>query len=185
MSLQNVKRSIQEKSDAEIEAVRQAAQAEASRILAEAAERIAKTKQEHLEQTRRLLDALERKERAMATFAGKSILLDEKRRIIESVLARARTLLDDQPATERNALLQTLAAKAREAMTVAHVHCHPKDVPALTKEFADARVEATEQIDGGFIADDQTGTVRIDYTYDTLLDLLQERVLAELTARLF
>ncbi len=128
---------------------------------------------------------MERKEHAASAFVEKSMLLEAKRNVIESVFARTKDLLASLPNPDRAAIHTTLARKAQESLAIASVRCNPKDKSTLAKIFPQARIETVESISGGFLADDATGTVRVDFTFETIMESVRERMLAELSERLF
>jgi vacuolar-type H+-ATPase subunit E/Vma4 len=150
-----------------------------------AQEQIAERRAAYEQQTQRLLAAMERKEQAAATTARKTMLLDEKRRAIDAVFTRARERLIAMPAEERAALHRQLAAAARGATTLARVKCNPADRDTIVATIPDIIVEGDEHIIGGLIGEDTSTAVRLDYTYDTMLDSVRERALADLSRILF
>jgi vacuolar-type H+-ATPase subunit E/Vma4 len=185
VGLHEVKTAIREKTKLEVAGQLQKAQAEAERIISEAKEQIKLKRAENTAKTQELLEALERKEHAAAQFARKSILLEEKRKAIDAVFTSVQQTLVTQDSATRSKLLAQLAEKASKAITVASVRCNSKDTAALKKIFSGATVTADESIAGGFTADDASGTVRVDYTYESLLAAVREQHMAELTRILF
>lgn len=186
MGLADVKRAIEEKTKAEVDAVLAASRAESERILADAKEQIAQTRQAHDEETKQLLAAMERREHAASVFERKTTALEAKRAAIDGVLARVREQLDAMGTPQREQILGELITKAQASQTaIASVMCNTKDQNSLRKAFPQATVTVDDAILGGFLADDDTGSVRLDYTYDTILAALSDSVLAEITERLF
>ncbi len=185
MSLEDVKRAVQDKTKAEVEAVLQQGRVESQRITQEAQEQIQRKREAHEEQTKRTLEALERKEQASAQFIRKTILLEEKRKAVDDVFVQLQSMLANMPAADRAQLHKTLASKANNAIDVKKCRCNSKDVAVLSKEFPQASVIADPQVSGGFTAEDASGSVRIDYTFETILDTVRERTIADLTEQLF
>jgi vacuolar-type H+-ATPase subunit E/Vma4 len=185
MGLPDVKAAIQEKTKSEIAVRLEEAKTQAEKIISEAQEQVKLKQQMHKEKTQELLDAMERRETAAANFTRKSILLAEKRKAIEEVFQNVATAVQTMSKAERNKMLMQLAQKASDAIDVTTVHANNTDIQTLTKAFPKAKIVADDKISGGFIADDQTGTVRIDYTIDTLLSAVREQHMAELTKLLF
>lgn len=185
MGLHEVKSAIQEKAKAEIAAAREVSKQEADRIIAEAESRVSDRKQKHSEETTRMIETLERKEQASMGFKRKSRLLEEKRRQIDAVFTEVNHALSEQNASERTSILHNLAIKAKAEADITLIHCASRDVSALSKEFPDAKITANKSISGGFLADDSTGTVRLDYTYETILTQVREEHTNELYEQLF
>ena len=186
MSLADVKRAVTEKTQSEVDALLSAGKAEADRILAEARAHIDAAKQAHDLQTQELLGALERKEHAAASFAQKTLLLEEKRKAIDAVFTRTRERLAKQSGQARADLFGRVVAAVTNTQTqVATVKVNPQDAPAAQKAFPEATVQPDDSMAGGLIADDVTGSIRLDYSYDTILQIVGEQSLAELTEKLF
>jgi vacuolar-type H+-ATPase subunit E/Vma4 len=185
VGLTDVKQAIAEKTKREVDAVLAAAAAEAQRITKDAQEQIRVKQTLHKTKQQERLEALERKEHAAAQFIRKSTLLEEKRKAMNAVVERTLESLNTMKADERNKLLATLAKSAQETITIKQVRCNKKDVAALGKLLPAATITADEQVLGGFLADDASGTVRVDYTYHTLMDAVRDASMAELTETLF
>jgi len=185
MGLGEVKAAITEKTKLEVAAIMDAAKNEAAGIINEAQLAVSKKREEHSSQTKTIMDAMERKELAAGQQQRKSMLLEEKRKAIEAVFTSVASSLGSMPDNERNEILAKLAAKAAAAIDVQRILCNSRDIQALGKLFPNATVVADKRITGGFIADNSNGSVRSDYTYDTLLAAVREQRLAELSNLLF
>ncbi len=188
MALADVKRTIEEKNKNEVEAVLQSARAEAERIIGDAKEQVSKASEAHHEQTKVLLANMERREQAAAAFARKTTILEEKRKAIDAVFEKAKQRLASANSSERASLLNLIIERANTAAngsTISALRAHSSDVAALKKAFPNAIVTADDSILGGFLADDSSGTIRLDYTYETILEAVAEACLESLTERLF
>lgn len=185
MGLEDVKRSIQEKTRSEVEAILHSGRTEAQRILSDAQAQVQAKRDEHQRQTNRMIDALQRKEQAQVQFTKKSILLEEKRKAVDAVFAQLQTLIAQLSPTQRAELLRTLSKKASQAIVVAQYTCNTKDAAVLAKEFSGAKAVINDQLLGGFRAEDASGTVTVDYSFETLIEALRDKHIASLTETLF
>jgi vacuolar-type H+-ATPase subunit E/Vma4 len=185
VGLEDVKHAILEKTRAEVAAIIESGDAEAKRILQEAQQQVDHKRKEHEQETERIVDSLERQEHARAQFVRKGILLEEKRKALDTVFASAKDQLTNMNATQRANMLKTLAQKARDSIAVQKCLCNSKDVATLKKEFPEATVEANDTIIGGFKAQDKNGVVSVDYTYESIMEAVRERYAAELAEKLF
>jgi V/A-type H+/Na+-transporting ATPase subunit E len=185
VSLDDVKRAIAQKTKTEVDAVLHNGNSEAERIISEAQASIHAKQSAHQAQTQNLLQAMERKEHASMQFARKTILLEEKRKAIDAVFTELSAKLDAMPAPQRADILRSLAQKARDTVQVKRCLCNKKDVAVLSKEFPEAAIIVDDSIRGGFIVANDEGTVRVDFTYYTLIEAVRERNIATLTEKLF
>ena len=184
MGLSEVKAAINEKTQSEVEDLLETGKSEAQKIISEAQEQINKKKREHSAKTEEILATLARKELATAHFARKAILLEQKRKAIDAVCEAVRQRLSAMPMQERQALLKELSASASSQLRVQRVQCNAMDTEELGKLFPGASVAAAD-ISGGFIAENAEHTMRLDFTYETMLSTVKERHLAELNQLLF
>ena len=69
---------------------------------------------------------------------------------------------------------------AKNDIEVAKIYCNKKDLKVL-KDF---KAEAAD-ITGGLIAENKEGTVRVDYSFDTMLQNIKENELQSINKVLF
>src|SRR3989344_5987537 len=107
--------------------------------------------------TTALISAMERKESAGVEFDLKKALLDKKKEIIERVFTNVLNDLVSASAKKKEDILKMLIAKAgKEA-----------------------------DIIGGVIAETADGTMRIDYSYEEILDAIKKDNLQQIALLLF
>ena len=156
------------------------AQEEIARINAETAMLVTK-KQELLASVAR-----KQEEEALHRLEAKQQLETRERRLackqalIDETFAAARKAI--QQKTVRRKLLQRLWEKASKQIPVARVITTRID--ALFFKGKKVAVTTTDGI-GGFIAESADKKVRVDMRFETLLDDLRERKIAEISAVLF
>ena len=73
-----------------------------------------------------------------------------------------------------------LLEKAKNDIEVEKIYCNKKDLKLL-KEFNAEAMDMT----GGLIAENKDGTVRVDYSFDTMLQTIKENELQSINKVLF
>ena len=167
------------------------AKTDAGRVLAEAfaeADRLRKESQQQFKdytkqreaEKQKSLEMLERMHRAQLQTEMKMHLMDARRKWIENTFGEVRKKLKNLPDKQRKEHLQKLLKRAANEIDVGTVYCAPTDKKAITGYT----VKENEML-GGLIAETSDRTVRVDYSYETMLAQLQENKLAELNKILF
>ena len=156
------------------------ARKEASRIMKEAENTIAGMKEKSEAETKKMLDTIKRQELASAELENKKMLLEAKKEIIENAFAEARKKLENLDDKKREAILKRLLDKAKNEMETATVYCNKKDAKFL-KGFS---LEPASII-GGIMAENREKTIRIDYSFDSMLQSIKESELQNISKALF
>ena len=126
---------------------------------------------------------MRRQELSTADLDLRNAELQKKKELIELVFLKAREELKKADLSKRRAFLTTLLDRAKKEMTIATIYCTEKDKPIVAK-LAKARV-VTQAMLGGMILEDKSGSVRIDYSFEMILQSIQERSLGEIGSILF
>lgn len=124
---------------------------------------------------------LGKKEIASATLEARRIIFDKKKGLIGEVFESARKNLASLPKVQKQAIINSLLKKAAKEIDIATVYCSKQDKALVNGTFA----VLEEEISGGIIAENSDGTVRIDHSYDTLLDTIKESNLQDIASSLF
>lgn len=185
MGLGEVKHAITEKTRLEVQSILDAGKQEADKIVAEAQKQIDEKRAASAAKTTEMVTTLERKELGAAHFAKKSILLEEKRKAIDAVIARVRERLENIDENHRRSIIADLASQASKTMTIHAIICNTRDADTLRSLFPQASITIDEHITGGFFADNPENTIRVDFTFESMLATVRERNIAELIRTLF
>lgn len=156
------------------------ARKEAGRIMKEAENKIEEMKEKSDAQTKRLIDAIKRQELASAELENKKVLLDAKKQIIESVFMEAKKRLETLDDKKRGACIKKLIEKTKNDIEIAYAYCSEKDAKFL--KGIDAKAI---DIIGGLLAENKDETIRIDYSFETLLQSIKENELQAINRLLF
>lgn len=180
MGLETVKEEILNSAKEQANSLIAEARKEASRIAKETEKKIEDLQAKSESETKKAFDIIKRQELASAELENKKMLLEAKKQIIESVFAEARKKLENLDDKKREAIMKKLLEKAKSEMEAAKFYCSKRDAK-LAKGM---NVQAADII-GGLIAENGDGTVRIDYTFDTMLQNIKERELQNISKLLF
>jgi V/A-type H+-transporting ATPase subunit E len=156
------------------------ARKEASEITKKAEKKVAEMKEKNDAETKRKVEIIKRQELASAELENKKMLLEAKKQVIEKVLAEARKKIDKLGSKERQEYMDKLLEKAKKDIEVAVVYCNKNDI----KLVKDIKSEAADII-GGLIAENEDKTIRVDYSFDTMIESIQENELQSINKILF
>ena len=180
MGLENVKEEILNIAKEQANSLTADARKEANRIMRETEKKIEEIREKSESESKRTLDAIKRQELASAELENKKMLLEAKKQAIEAVFAEARKRLEDMDDKKREAALKRLLDKAKNEMETATVYCNKKDAKFL-KGFG---IE-TANIMGGIITENKEKTIRIDCSFDAMLESIKESELQNISKALF
>ena len=180
MGLEELKEEIIRNAKEQETALLAEARKEANRIIKETEKKIEEIKQRSDEGTKKIIETIKRQELASAELENKKILLDAKKQIIEAVFAEAAKKLENLNDKKREAYIKKLFEKAKRDIEVAYVYCNKKDLKFLKGANA-----ATADITGGILAENKEKTIRVDYSFDTILQNIKETELQNISKILF
>ena len=182
MGLEAVSEEILSEGRAAAAAVISEAEAEAARMKAEAAERARAVVAERLQQAERRARQLRVQELAAAELEGKRARLVMEREMLEAASGQARASIGALPREVDERLI--LRILSRHSAPGYRVYSAPKNEPYLR---AMPSVEYAGKVNclGGILFESRDGSVRMDFTYDTILRDLVERNMKEIARILF
>lgn len=182
MGLQDVKKRIVEEAETQAKLLMSSADAELKNIEGSVKKEVQEYESELKRNAEILVNRAERKEHAAAEFEGKRMLLDVKKAAIETVMQEARKRLQKLSSVERKELVEQLMNKAGKEIDVKKVYVNAKDMPTL-KGRSITIVE--KSMLGGLIAETGDGEISIDFSFEMLLEQLQQEHLREISEVLF
>jgi V/A-type H+/Na+-transporting ATPase subunit E len=180
MSLETVKEEVLSGAKAESSSLIAEGKKEAARILREAEKKADELRERAEAESKRLIESIRRQETASSELEAKKIVLEAKKELVEEAFAAAAKSLESMDDKKREAIIKKMMAKARKDIDVAHAYCSKKD----SKLLKDIKPEASD-ISGGLIAENKEKTVRVDFSYETLLQSVRETKMQEISAILF
>lgn len=124
--------------------------------------------------------SIKRREAAIAKLESKKMSLAFRKDFIEGIFSQAKERLSRLPETERASYIKKLLQKANSELEMEVIYCNKKDARYVTGYKA-----KEADITGGIIAESADGSLRVDYSYEALLEQLKESLLPELDKLLF
>lgn len=180
MGLEELKQEIIANANKSANAVVSEAESEAERIAKQLDEKIEPYKKNLDEDRKAAIKVIEKTINAMADSESKRVILDKKKEIMESVFDSVKAALSRLDRRRREQHIENLLKKAKSEIEVSKVFCSSKDA----KHVKDLKCESIDIL-GGLIAENSDGTIRVDYSYETLLSDVKEHSMQETAKILF
>ena len=182
MSLEAVKEDILASARQQAEEKRKETQKVAAEIKAKAKEDAKNNLDLIKEKTKTLLAAIEQQELALAHSEAKRILLDSQKAMLDSVMDSLQEKIVALTAKKRDQYCSRLLKKAQKEMSTKYVYTNAKDKKCVSGA---GLVQKDANILGGIIAEDKEGVVRIDYSFETVLDEVRKKELPKVAKELW
>lgn len=181
MGFTQLKKTIMDKAEAEADSILKSAHKEAEdskrKIEVEMDERLEKVNNE----LKSSISMMENRELAAANLESKKRLLITKKEMIEKVFSEVNKDLGKKlTKQERKAIISKLMEKASNEIQIGKVYCNKID-----KELCGFPKCVEKDILGGIIAEDKSGKVLVDYSFETILQDIKEKNIAKVTDILF
>ena len=180
MGLETVKEEILSNAKEQSNSIIAEARKEASRITREAEKKMEQMNEKNDAETKKILEMIKRQELANAELENKKMLLEAKKQAIEGVFSEAMKKLETLEDKTREVYIKKLLEKARNDIEIAHVYCNKKDSKFL-KGFNAEPIS----IIGGLMAENKEKQLRVDYSFETLLQSIKENELQNISKILF
>jgi len=189
MSLETVVEDIREEARARAEEIRAAAQSEADEVVAEAeaeAEELRERREQELER-----ELQQRREQTLssANLEAKQSRLEARRDALASVHEAVEdgvAGLEEGREELTRALLADAVAEYGDESVVVYGRADDQELLGeLAEEFDDVTVGGERECLGGVVAESEASRVRVDNTFDSVLEDVWEDELKEVSERLF
>lgn len=180
MGLADVKEEILAEARATASSLLDDARQQVKQIQKEADKDITTFRREAEAKQRRSLEALQRKLSARAKFDGQRMIMESKQMLLHKVILRVKQKIQGLPHEEQKAFLQGLLSKAKKEMEVSRVLLREED-----RELLKGIPGNSITITGGLIAENNDGSLRMNYSLDGLLEAAQQEFFVELSNILF
>lgn len=182
MGLENVLKDILEQARAEVAAINEAAAGEAESTIRAAqvqADEIVKTRKAETENQK---ERMHRQEMSSAHLELKRTILNAKKEVLDRVYEAGRDSISSMPAQENAELLKVILDKYSGSGT--RVYSSGKDAK-LVREMTELTFMGEIDCLGGLIIENDDGSIRLDYTFDTILANVWEKNLKHISDILF
>ena len=180
MGLDQVKEEIMSKAKQDAVVLLKEGKDEADSIMKKAEGKVKESKEKIDSELNKLHESINKKEIAASELEIKKMFLEEKKKAVENVFSEVQKKIDDLSGKQREQHIKKLIEKAKKEIDVRYIYCSKKD-----KELIHDFEALEEDISGGIIAENENKDVRVDYSYETLLESIKEEYLQELGKVLF
>ncbi len=180
MGLEAVKEEVIRNAKEQQSAILAEARREAAKIMKENEEKIGKIREKSEAEAKKSIESIKKQALSLAEMEAKKMLLDIKKQAIDCVFSEARKILESLDEKKREALLKSIIEKAKNEIEVRHVYCSNRDMKFL-KGFD---VQPASML-GGLIAENSERTIRVDYSFEAMLEIIKEREMQSINKLLF
>ena len=190
MSLETVVEDVEDEARARAEEIREQAEAEADEIVAEAEADAERIREERLAEVESQIDQEREQALSSAKLEAKQERLGARRDVLEDVHDEVEAAIANLDGDGRRELTETLLdaslAEFDDDEDVA-VYTRAEDVDLLEDLVADRNAEVDGEVDclGGVVAESDTSRVRVNNTFDSVLESVWDDELKNISERLF
>ncbi len=182
MGLDIVIKDIQNGAQTEVTRIKAEADAKVSEILNEARDAQKKMLGDSLAQSEENLKNLHQQVISSANLDVKRVRLNKRKELIDEVYAKTIESIKSMPASKAEKLLSVLIEK-HEADGV-RIYSN-KNSEAIVKKLSSLSYTGNIDCIGGIVLENEDGTVKLDFTYDSILKNVYERSLKQISDTLY
>ncbi|MFC1690794.1 V-type ATP synthase subunit E family protein [Nanoarchaeota archaeon] len=181
MGLEKVKDEILNNADKNAQSIIAEGLKEADLVLSELGDKTKELEEKTQGEIKNLLAAVERRDIASAKFEAKRMILDKKKELIDEAFEKAKQNIANLESGKNRQIVKDLIKKAKlELPDIKTIYANKKDKANVTGlNFREI------DIIGGIIAENSDASIRVDYSFDTLLEDMKEKELQNISEMLF
>ena len=189
MSLDTVVEDIRDEARARAEEIRSEAEAQAEEIRSEAEADAERIREERLAEADRTIEQEREQTLSSAKLEAKQARLGARRNVLEDVRDRVEESIGSLEGDRRRELTETLldATLAEFDDDSVAVYARPEDADMVEELLEDHPGELDGEVDclGGVVAESDASRVRVNNTFDSVLETVWDDELKNLSERLF
>jgi len=187
MALESIIQEIYKKGEEEVQRIKGEAQKEAERIIAEAKEKAEEILRKAKEDGEREAERLRRQELSSVKLEMKRQMLNKQKEILEAVFDSLKQRLKEMDIETKKRILTALIKNNATSGMVIYSNKDDEDlVKSIIQELGlDLRYGGHIECLGGVVLETQDGEVRLNLTFDELLNQLYEQKMSEVSKILF
>lgn len=182
MGLDIVVKDIQEGARAEVSRIQAEGDAKASEILNEAKESQKKMLGDSLAKAEEDLQNLHQQVISSANLEVKRITLNKRKELLDKVYSQTIEAIKSMPTSKREELLKHIITKYEASGSRIY---SPKESEEIVKKLTSLTYAGSIVSIGGVVLENEDGTVRLDFTYDSILKNVYERSLKQISDILY
>lgn len=180
MGLDEVKNEILEKAKKEAKSITDSADKEALNTIADAKSKAKDFLNSAKEEVEKEIQTMERKEIAKANFEVKKQMLDKKQELITKVYEDTLEQIKKLDSKKNEQFFGKLLGKASKQIEISTLYLNKND-KNLAKDYS----WFSADIFGGVIAENKEKTVKVDFSYDSILQSVKSKTMSDVVNILF
>ena len=180
MGLESVKEEILNNAKEQAASLIAEARKDANAMQKEAEKRVEEAKEKIETETKRMIDIIKKQEFASVESENKKMLLEAKKEVIESVFSQAKKTLESIDDKQRDKYIKKILERTKNEIEIAYIYCNKRDI----KFLKGLNVEPVNII-GGLMAENREKNIRVDYSFETILQNIKDNELQNLSKILF
>ncbi|ADI73165.1 H+transporting two-sector ATPase E subunit [Methanohalobium evestigatum Z-7303] len=182
MGLETVVNDIMDVAHAEAAQKKEEADTEAAQIIEDAKEKAKKIKGDRLAETEAKIERLRRQEISSANLEVKRVKLNARKEILDEVYNKAVDSVSNLSPSKNEELLKSLIDKYEQHGTRVYSN---KESEEIVKKLSSLEYAGNIDCIGGIVIENSDGSVRLNYTYDTILKSVYDQSLKQISDILF
>lgn len=182
MGLEIVIKDIQEGARAEVSRINTEADAKASEITNEAKEVQKKMLGDSLAKVEEDLQKLHQQVISSANLEVKRITLNKRKELLDKAYSQTVERIKSMPVSKKEKLLKHIIDKHEASSNKIY---SSKDSEEIVKKLSSLTYAGNIDCIGGVVLENKDGTVRLDFTYDSILKNVNERSLKQISDILY
>lgn len=182
MALDKVKEKILDEAEQKADQIIEEAEAEADDIVSEAKQKAERLRDEAEEEAEAEAEALRRQELASARMKAQQIKMEAKQELIHDAFDKLRDRVGEMDSDDRADLFASIIETVGKEIDIGTIYTSGDMVDAV-EDMVDADVEKSDI--EGLIIEDSDGSVRYDYSFDSVLENVRTQYRKETAQELF
>ena len=183
MALDNVVNEILESARKEADQILKAAESEKEATLRQAAETISSKQKAQQKETDEAIKRLRQQELSSAELEEKRIVLNARKEMLDRTFDEVNIQASEMSSAEKARLYMVILEKGKKVIPEPKIYCPIGEAKLLVIKSGD-KVEEVK-MGPGLILESKDGTMRIDYSFKTILEGVWEKELKNTSNLLF
>ena len=182
MGLETVVKDIMDVANVEASRINTEADAEASSILDEARQNAKKIMGDRLAKTEDDIKKLRQQEISSANLEVKRTMLNARKEVLDNVYSQSVDIITDLQSSKNEELLKAIIDKYQGSGAKIYSN---KDSEKLVTKLSSLTYAGNIDCIGGVVIENEDGTIRLDYTYDVILESANDKSMKQISDILF
>ncbi|ADE36945.1 V-type ATP synthase subunit E [Methanohalophilus mahii] len=182
MGLETVIKDVMDVAQATVSEINAEADAEASRIIEDAKQSAKEIKGKRLAKAEDEIQRMQRQELSSANLEVKRTMLNARKEVLEKAYNRAFDEIAGLSADKQESLLKNIIESHESKGSRIYSNKESEDI---VKKLSSLEYAGNIDCIGGVVIENEDGSIRLDYTYEGILDSVYEQNLKQISDILF